>query len=51
MKVGVYLKKQRELSDMSLRDAGAAAGLSHVHVKEIEDGVTAPSFDKVMFTP
>jgi len=29
-------------------DAGAAAGLSHVHVKEIEDGVTAPSFDKVM---
>jgi SOS-response transcriptional repressor LexA len=48
MKVGEYLKKQRELSDMSLRDAGAAAGLSHVHVKEIEDGVTAPSFDKVM---
>jgi hypothetical protein len=36
---------------MSLRDAGAAAGLSHIHVKEIEDGVTAPSFDKVMFTP
>ena len=48
MKVGEYLKKQRELSDMSLRDAGAAAGLSHVHVKEIEDGVTTPSFDKVM---
>ncbi len=47
-KVGAYLKKQRELSDMSLRDAGAAAGLSHVHVKEIEDGVTTPSFDKVM---
>jgi hypothetical protein len=36
---------------MSLRDAGASAGLSHAHVKEIEDGVTAPSFDKVMFTP
>lgn len=47
-KVGEYLKKQREKNDMSLRDAGAAAGLSHVHVKEIEDGVTAPSFDKVM---
>ncbi len=48
VKVGEYLKKQRELNDMSLRDAGTAAGLSHVHVKEIEDGVTAPSFDKVM---
>lgn len=48
MKVGKYLKKQRKLNDMSLRDASAAAGLSHVHVKEIEDSVTAPSFDKVM---
>jgi len=48
----IYISSNtRSFCDMSLRDAGAAAGLSHVHVKKIEDGVTAPSFDKVMFTP
>ncbi len=34
--------------DTELRFSGAAARLSYVHVKEIEDGVTTPSFDKVM---
>jgi hypothetical protein len=27
------------------------AHIPHTLIKEIEDGVTAPSFDKVMFTP
>jgi SOS-response transcriptional repressor LexA len=47
-KVGEYLKEKREAKEMSLREAAAAAGISHVNVKEIEDGKTAPSFDRVM---
>lgn len=47
-KVGEYLKEKREGRDLSLREAATAAGLSHVHVKDIEEGNKAPSFDKVM---
>jgi SOS-response transcriptional repressor LexA len=47
-KVGEYLKEKREGREMSLREAATAAGLSHVHVKDIEEGKKSPSFDKVM---
>lgn len=33
---------------MSLRKAAKAAGISHVHIKDIEEGKKSPSFDKVM---
>ncbi len=48
MAIGEYLKSKRKASEMSLRDAAKAAGISHVHVKEIEDNKISPSFDKVM---
>jgi SOS-response transcriptional repressor LexA len=47
-KIGAFLREQREKKGMSLRDATKAAGISHVHVKDIEDGKKSPSFDKVM---
>jgi len=47
-KVGEYLREKREAREMSFREAATASGLSHVHVKDIEDGKKAPSFDKVM---
>jgi SOS-response transcriptional repressor LexA len=47
-KIGEYLKARREAKDMSFRDAAKATGISHVHVKDIEDGKTMPTFDKVM---
>jgi len=47
-KVGEYLKEKREEREMSLREAGSAAGFSHVHVRDIEEETKKPSFDKVM---
>lgn len=47
-KIGQYLKEKREGREMSFRDAAKATGISHVHVKDIEDGKTMPTFDKVM---
>jgi len=46
--IGVFLKEKREARDMSLRDASKAAGISHVHIKDIEEDKKSPSFDKVM---
>lgn len=47
-KVGEYLKEKREARDMTLREAGAASGMAHGHVKNIEDGLKNPTFEKVM---
>lgn len=47
-KVGEYLKQKREEREMSLREAAATSGMSHGHIKNIEDGLKIPTFDKLM---
>lgn len=48
MTIGEYLKAKREGWDMSLREASRASGISHVHIKDIEDDKIKPTFEKVM---
>lgn len=48
MKIGDYLLEKRKASGMSLRDASKKAGVSHTHIKDIEDNTKMPSFDIVM---
>lgn len=33
---------------MSLRDASKLSGVSHTHIRDIEDGRSIPSFEMVM---
>jgi len=46
--IGEFFREKRENRGMSLRVAAKAAGISHVHIKDIEEGKKSPSFDKVM---
>ncbi len=46
--LGEFLREKREARGMSLREAAKAAAISHVHIKDIEEGKKSPSFDKVM---
>jgi SOS-response transcriptional repressor LexA len=46
--IGEFFREKREDRGMSLRVAAKAAGISHVHIKDIEEGKKSPSFDKVM---
>jgi len=46
--VGEFLKKKREEKGMSLREAASLSGLSHVHIRDIEEGKKSPSFERVM---
>lgn len=48
MKVGEFLKVKRENKRLSLREASKLSGVSHTHIKDIEEGKKTPSFDKVM---
>ncbi|MDA8172201.1 MAG: LexA family transcriptional regulator [Nitrospiraceae bacterium] len=41
------LAKRKELG-MSLREAASLAGMSHVHIKDIEDDKIKPSFEKII---
>lgn len=47
-KVGEFLRQKREESDMSYREASKFSGVSHQHIKDIEEGKKSPAFDKVM---
>lgn len=42
------MKEKRTWLGLSLREAAKAAGISHVHIKDIEDDKIKPSFEKIM---
>ena len=46
--LGEFLRGKREARGMSLREAAKTTGISHVHIRDIEEGAKSPSFDKVM---
>ena len=46
--LGEFLRGKREAGGMSLRSAAKDSGISHVHIRDIEEGRKSPSFDKVM---
>lgn len=48
MTIGGYMKAKRSGLGMSLREAAKSAGISHVHVKDIEEDKIKPSFEKIM---
>ncbi len=47
-KLGEFLKEKREVMGLSLRDASKLSGVSHTHIRDIEDGRSIPSFEMVM---
>jgi len=47
-KAGEFLKEKRQEKGMSLREAAKASGISHVHIRMIEEGKRSPSFDRMM---
>lgn len=47
-KVSEYLKEKREARRLSLRGAAKVSGISHQHIKDIEDGKKTASFEKVL---
>ena len=42
------MKENREARGLSLRDASKLSGISHTHIRDIEDGRSIPSFEMVM---
>lgn len=48
MTIGDYMKAKRTGLGMSLREAAKLAGISHVHVKDIESDAIKPSFEKII---
>jgi len=42
------MKEKREAMGLSLRDASKLSGVSHTHIRDIEDGRSIPSFEMVM---
>jgi len=42
------MKEKREAIGVSLRDASKLSGVSHTHIRDIEDGRSIPSFEMVM---
>lgn len=42
------MKERREAMGLSLRDAARLSGVSHTHIRDIEDGRSIPSFEMVM---
>ncbi len=47
-KLGKFMKEKREAMGLSLRDASRLSGVSHTHIRDIEDGRSIPSFEMVM---
>jgi len=47
-KLGEFMKENREAMALSLRDASRLSGISHTHIRDIEDGRSTPSFEMVM---
>ena len=42
------MKEKREGFGLSLREASKLSGISHTHIRDIEDGRSVPSFEMVM---
>jgi len=42
------MKEKREAMGLSLRDASRLSGVSHTHIRDIEEGRSIPSFEMVM---
>jgi len=42
------MKEKREAMGLSLRDASRLSGVSHTHIRDIEEGRGTPSFEMVM---
>ena len=47
-KIGRFMKEKRASRDLSLREASKRSGVSHTHIRDIEDGRSIPSFTMVM---
>ncbi len=47
-KLGRFMQHKREAMGLSLRDASRLSGISHTHIRDIEDGRSIPSFEMVM---
>jgi len=46
--LGKFMKEKRGAMGLSLRDASSLSGVSHTHIRDIEDGRSIPSFEMVM---
>ena len=42
------MKENREAMALSLRDASKLSGISHTHIRDIEEGRSIPFFEMVM---
>ena len=47
-KLGAFMKEKRAAMGLSLRDASRLSGVSHTHIRDIEEGRSTPSFEMVM---
>ena len=47
-KLGKFVKEKRAAMALSIRDASRLSGVSHTHIRDIEDGRSTPSFQMVM---
>jgi len=47
-KLGKFMREKREAMAVPLRDASKLSGVSHAHIRDIEDGRSIPSFEMVM---
>ncbi len=47
-KIGEFLKEKRNQAGLSLRQASRLSGVSHTHIRDIEQGSSVPSFEMVM---
>ncbi len=46
--IGMFMKEKRGSRGLSLREASRLSGVSHTHIRDIEDGRSIPSFAMVM---
>ncbi len=46
--IGEFLKEKRDQAGLSLRQASRLSGVSHTHIRDIEQGSSVPSFEMVM---
>jgi len=47
-KLNEFMREKRETLGLSLRDASRKTGVSHTHIRDVENANTTPSFDMVM---
>lgn len=47
-KLNEFMREQRNILGLSLRDASKKTGVSHTHIRDIENANTTPSFEMVM---